>query len=56
MTKAIFEDLEPVENLLIRCDRCDTPFVTEHQLNQHISIRHAGVEVEGINHQPATDW
>ena len=61
MTKAIFEDLEPVSNLISRCEDCGDCFATEHQLNMHITHAYdCGSDnetaVEGINHKSAMEW
>lgn len=56
-----FDDLEPVSDLLSRCEWCGDCFVTDHQLNMHIT--HAvecgeseTVEVDGIDHRLATEF
>lgn len=57
MTKAIYEDLEPVSDLIIKCPDCGTPFVEESTMKNHRSMhRVSTVEVGGIAHRVATDF
>ena len=58
MTKAIYEDLEPVSDLIIRCEICGTPFVEEHHLNNHIAENHPVpiVDIDGVRQKVATEF
>ena len=40
MTKSIYDDLEPVENLIMRCEYCGDCFVEEEHLKNHIHQSH----------------
>ena len=50
------EDLEPIQNLLYRCE-CGATYATEMSLLQHKGHKHGNEkEVEGINHNSAMEW
>ena len=38
--KAIFGDLEDINQFLIRCEECGTPFVEEEHLKNHVHQKH----------------
>ena len=52
------DDLEPIEDLLHRCEECGAVRANYMTLRQHQGHAHPEdtVEVEGISHKSATDW
>ena len=38
--KAIFSDLEDIDQFLVRCEECGTPFVEEEHLKNHVHQKH----------------